>query len=227
MDNQVNHARAGMDVLAALREAPAPPDEAASTAPPRHGRRAKRAPAPTPAPVQPATASPLLTTRAPATVVDRPVATASAEAATPAPVDDLVVGPRTGGRRLAGAALLLAAPAAGVTTWAALSQRDTTLGGLALILGALTLGLWFLRVISVPTSVSLLGPHLEVRRGGEHHVWDLASAYSPIDHVRGKPGRSGWRVVLRNPDGSTFAIDGSMVPAKRFTEILSRYRPEL
>jgi hypothetical protein len=58
-------------------------------------------------------------------------------------------------------------------------------------------------------------------------VWDLASPYSPVDHVRGRPGRPGWRVVLRNPDGSTFAIDSSMVPPKRFTELLSRYRPEL
>ena len=77
------------------------------------------------------------------------------------------------------------------------------------------------------SALALLGPRLEVVRAGRHHVWDLSSPYSPVDHVRGRPGRPGWQVILRNADGSTFAIDGSMVPAKRFTAILSRYRPEL
>lgn len=196
MENQVNHARAALDVLTALQGGPVATPEV----------RRDETPA---APVA-------------ATAPAAPPA-----AAAPAEVERIQTRPRTVARTLTGVLLLFALGAAGLTGWAAWTARDTTLAGVALILGALAAGLWFLRVVSVPTTVSLLGPHLEVTQAGRHHVWDLASAYSPVDHVRGRPGRPGWRVVLRNPDGSTFAIDASMVPAKRFTEILSRYRPEL
>lgn len=209
MNNQMNHARAAMDVLAALQDGPVTTTGPVSTETPP-------APAATPARV----------TRggrraAPIETADAPVATGAAAA-----LENFTRTPRSGARRVAGLVLLLAAPATAVTAWAAYTARDTTLGGLALILAALTTGLWFMRVIAVPTSVSLVGPLLEVRQGDRRYAWDLSSAYSPVDHVRGRPGRSGWRVVLRNPDGSSFALDGSMVPAKRFTETLARYRPE-
>lgn len=213
MNNQVNHARAARDVLAALQGGAVTTPEAPQ------GRRT-----PQHAAIQPSAAA-------------APVPQASRLAPVghdPSPPERVAAGldafetrPRTAARRLTGLLLLVTLPAAGLAGWAAVTARDTTLGGVALILSALAIGLWFLRAISVPTTVSLLGPRLEVRQGGRHHVWDLANAYSPVDHVRGRPGRPGWRVVLRNPDGSSFAIDGSMVPAKRFTEILSRYRPEL
>ncbi|TCJ21899.1 hypothetical protein [Nocardioides jejuensis] len=204
MDNQVNHARAGMDVLAALHGGPAVAPEATPS---------------TALPSAATTHSPVVTSRA-----------AAADAATgtgTAPLERIETRPRRTAKRLAGAALLVSLPAAALTGWAAWTTRDATLGGIALILGALSAGLWFLRVVTVPTYVSLLGPHLEVRQGSRRYVWDLASVYSPVDHVRGKPGRGTWRVILRNPDGTTFALDGTMVPAKKFTEILSRYRPEL
>jgi hypothetical protein len=197
MENQVNHARAALDVLTALQGGPVTAPEARPVA--------------TPAATQ---------------AVAPDVRRADRPAEAPG-LEQIQTRPRSLARHVTGLLLLLSLAATGVAAWAALSARDTTLGGLALILGALTAGLWFLRVISVPTTVSLLGPRLEVTQAGRHHTWDLASPYSPVDHVRGRPGRPGWRVVLRNADGTTFAIDGSMVPAKRFTEILSRYRPEL
>ncbi|MDO7867958.1 hypothetical protein [Nocardioides jiangxiensis] len=218
MDNQVNHARAGMDVLAALQGGPA------------------TQPAPVAAPAAPATRAP--GRRSGRRTADRgapaPVATPAREpraeappAAPAAPLEQIETRPRRTAKRLAGAALVLAFPAAALTGWAAWTAHDATLGGLALILGALSAGLWFLRVVTVPTYVSLRGPHLEVRQAGRRYAWDLSSPYSPVDHVRGKPGRSNWRVFLRNPDGTTFALDGTMVPSRRFTEVLSRYRPEL
>lgn len=135
-------------------------------------------------------------------------------------------GTRRGAQRLAGLLLLLAAPATGLAGWAAYTTRDATYAGIALILGTLCLGLWFLRVLAVPVTVSLRGPALEVQRGGQRLTWDLSSPYSPIDHVRGRPGRPGWRVVLRNPDGSHFVLDAGMVPPARFMETLRAYRPE-
>lgn len=134
---------------------------------------------------------------------------------------------RRGAQRLAGALVLVTLPATAAVGWLAYDQQDPTYAGLALILATLTLGLWFLRVMTVPVSVSAVGPMLEVRQGERRLQWDLASQYSPVDHVRSRPGRSGWRVVMRNPDGTTFAIDGSMVPADTFMELLRRYRPEL
>lgn len=212
MNNQVNHAQAARDVLAALQGGAVTAPEAPE------GRRT-----PQPAAMPAATAPSHLPAAGRAPARQEPAARERVAAG----LDSFQTRPRSAARRLTGLLLLLAAAAAGIVAWAAVTARDTTLGGVALILAALAIGLWFLRVIAVPTTVSLTGPRLEVRQGGRQFVWDLASAYSPVDHVRGRPGRPGWRVVLRNADGSSFAIDGSMVPAKRFTEILSRYRPEL
>ncbi|GGO89320.1 hypothetical protein GCM10011584_18460 [Nocardioides phosphati] len=250
MENQVNHARAALDVLTALQGGPVATPEArevdAAAAPLEPQRAAKtrtakvRAPkvrtpkvrAPREARAPQVRTPKERTPRAPKAA--RAVAAPEPLPAVPAPAasasDDLErieTRPRRLARRVTGLLLLLSLAATATTAWAAWTVRDTTLGGVALILGALTAGLWFLRVVSVTTTVSLLGPRLEVTQAGQRRVWDLASPYSPVDHVRGRPGRPGWRVVLRNADGSTFAIDGTMVPAKRFTEILSRYRPEL
>jgi hypothetical protein len=249
MENQVNHARAALDVLTALQGGPVAAPEArrevapaaeprlqpagrAAGRPPKVRAKRERAPkaraprkvrsAPVDSPAASRTEAPQ---RVPAAVPGPPATPATSAAATG--LERIQTHPRTLARHITGVLLLLALAATGLAAWAALTTRNTTLGGAALILGALTAGLWFLRVISVPTTVSLLGPRLEVTQAGRRHVWDLASPYSPVDHVRGRPGRPGWRVVLRNPDGSTFAIDSSMVPPKRFTELLSRYRPEL
>jgi hypothetical protein len=210
MNNQMNHARAAMDVLAALQDQPVVAVEPA---------------VPTAVAAPAASAAVAVATR-PARAAARAGVQAREPVSAPAGLDGFTRTPRSGARRLAGFVLLLAAPATALVAWAAYTSRDTTLGGLALILAALTTGLWFMRVIAVPTSVSLVGPLLEVRQGDRRYAWDLSSAYSPVDHVRGRPGRSGWRVILRNPDGTSFALDGSMVPAKRFTETLARYRPE-
>jgi hypothetical protein len=210
MNNQVNHARAAMDVLAALQGgAPTAPEAPAERRTPQHA-------------ASPPTADP-----APTLQDSGRADHATPPERVPPGLDTFTTRPRRTSGRLTALLLVLAAAATGITGWAAVTTRDATLGGLALILGVLTLGLWFMRVIAVPTTVTLRGPRLEVRQGHRHHVWDLASPYCPVDHVRGRPGRPGWRVVLRNADGSSFAIDGSMVPARRFTEILSRYRPEL
>ena len=210
MNNQMNHARAAMDVLAALQDQPVVAvEQAVSTAV-----------------AAPAAGAAVAVTSRPARTAARADIQSGEPVSAPAGLDAFTRTPRSGARRLAGLVLLLAAPATALVAWAAYTARDTTLGGLALILAALTTGLWFMRVIAVPTSVSLVGPLLEVRQGDRRYAWDLSSAYSPVDHVRGRPGRSGWRVILRNPDGTSFALDGSMVPAKRFTETLARYRPE-
>lgn len=225
------------------KERPAPEARTPRARRPRPERR--KPAAPTPAVEAAAAAATIAAPQVPAVVAPAPpaaVPAAPAPAAKVAPAgrtaapkpapataqaDRLVVRPKKAARRLAGLLLLVFAPLTGLAIWTATTTRDTTLIGVALILGALTLGLWFMRVISVPTTVSIIGPQLEVRRGQEVHRWDLSSAYSPVDHVRSRPGRSAWRVVLRTADGSTFAIDGSMVPARRFMEILKRYRPEL
>lgn len=212
----ISHAQAGMDVLAALRgqvaptTTPAAPDldrSAVEEAVAPAGERAVETPA--------------------ASVVDhglrQPVSSAPAD---PARARQQDFGTRRGAQRLAGLLLLLAAPLTGLAGWAAYTTRDATYAGVALILGTLCLGLWFLRVMAVPVTVSLRGPVLEVQQGDRRLTWDLSSPYSPIDHVRGRPGRPGWRVVLRNPDGSNFVLDSGMVPPARFMETLRTYRPE-
>ncbi len=270
MSSAANHAKAGMDVLAALRATPpASPGEPAAEAPveattppsataaarvaaqalaatpavparrakaPRPAKEARpaREPRPPKAARAPKARPPRAERRTPAAAVG-PVAPAAPPVATAPPVvtasaakdDRLVVPPKKAARRLMGLLLMGLLPATALAIWVAASTRDTTLAGVALILGALTLGLWFMRVLVVPTTVSIVGPQLEVRRGDEVHRWDLASVYSPVDHIRSRPGRSGWRVVMRAADGSLFTIDATMVPAKRFMEILKRYRPEL
>lgn len=216
MEKQVNHARAALDVLTALQGAPAAAPEV------QHEAERPQTPPTTPEPrgrerrVREAVVRAAVGREAPT-----PAATPTAG------VERIETRPRSLARHVTGALLLFTLTATAVAGWAAWTTRDTTLGGVSLILAALTAGLWFLRVLAVPTTVSLLGPRLEITQAGRHYTWDLASPYSPVDHVRGRPGRPGWRVVLRNADGTTFAVDGSMVPAKRFTEILSRYRPEL
>ena len=213
----ISHAQAGMDVLAALRGQVAP-----TTTPPAAPDLDRSAveEAVTPAGERAAEA-----TAAP--VVDHglrlPERVASADPARPRQQD---FGTRRGAQRLAGLLLLLAAPLTGLAGWAAYTTRDATYAGVALILGTLCLGLWFLRVLAVPVTVSLRGPVLQVQQGDRRLTWDLSSAYSPIDHVRGRPGRPGWRVVLRNPDGSHFVLDSGMVPPARFMETLRTYRPE-
>jgi hypothetical protein len=134
---------------------------------------------------------------------------------------------RRSAQRLAGALVLVTLPATAAIGWLAYDQRDATYAGVTLILATLTLGLWFLRVMTVPVSVSAVGPILEVRQGDRRLVWDLSSQYSPVDHIRSRPGRSAWRVVMLNPDGTTFTIDNGMVPADSFMALLRRYRPEL
>ncbi len=235
MENQVNHARAALDVLSALQGGPVAEPEARREVAP-----AEQAAAPVPGTDRVTRAADRAARRAAARTTAHTVARSSSrpvdrahdripEAVTgrESGLDRIETGPGALARRITGLLLLASLGATGLAGWAAWTTRDTTLAGAALILGALTAGLWFLRVISVPTTVSLLGPRLEVTQAGRHHVWDLASPYSPVDPVRGRPGWPGWQVVLRNADGTTFTIDASMVPAKRFTEILSRYRPEL
>jgi hypothetical protein len=237
-----------MDVLAALRAEPAVagvpagrpevPVDKGRADPPAAKRRRRSAPQAPPA--SPTVERPL----ARAAEQPRPVRTPVVEAApvrAPAAAPErpeAPVAPRTrnthvdfrtrrGAQRLAGALVLVTLPATAAVGWLAYDQQDPTYAGMALILATLTLGLWFLRVMTVPVSVSAVGPMLEVRQGDRRLAWDLSSQYSPVDHVRSRPGRSGWRVIMRNPDGTTFAIDSGMVPADTFMELLRRYRPEL
>ena len=213
----ISHAQAGMDVLAALRGQVAP-----TTAPPAAPDLDRSAVEEAVAPAgERAVATPA------ATVVDHGLRQPERAApADPARARQQDFGTRRGAQRLAGLLLLLVAPLAGLAGWAAYTARDATYAGVALILGTLCLGLWFLRVMAVPVTVSLRGPALEVQQGDRRLTWDLSSPYSPIDHVRGRPGRPGWRVVLRNPDGSHFVLDSGMVPPARFMETLRTYRPE-
>src|SRR5204863_361407 len=158
----INHARAGMDVLAALRAEPAAtsaPAKAPAKAPvvakePASKRRRRAAEVAPPAAVAATVAAPVVVAPVAAPPVPEPAPAAAAPPATAKRArPEAPVAPSTRNthvdfrtrhtaQRLAGALLLVTVPATAAIGWFAYYQRDPTYAGATLILASLTLGPW-------------------------------------------------------------------------------------
>jgi hypothetical protein len=78
--------------------------------------------------------------------------------------------------------------------------------------------------LASPTTVTLTGPVLEVRRGELHDVFDLAG---PIRRLRteGRPNRPNWRLRMETADGRLVELDPAQVDPMVITAAIERYRP--
>lgn len=134
--------------------------------------------------------------------------------------------PRSGARRAVGT-LLTAAFAGLVAAGLVAAQNPTTLTiGVAGTLLVLVLALWAIRAASPVAHLSVHAGQLEVVRGGERAVFELASTgFTPIE-VRGRPGQRNWQVLFVRRGMEPFVVDASMVDPHEFMDVLRRYRPE-
>jgi len=133
--------------------------------------------------------------------------------------------PRSGARRVVGVLLLLAVAGLIVAAPFAVSEPTTLTTGIAGVLLVLVLLLWAIRAASPVAHLSVRSGRLEVERGGERSVFELAQGVTPIE-VRGRPGDRKWQVLFLRQGMEPFVIDSSMVDPHEFMEVLRRYRPE-
>jgi hypothetical protein len=133
--------------------------------------------------------------------------------------------PKRGARRFMATVLLIVLVATGGAAYLAYDDPTTLSVGVAATLGVLLLVVWAIRAGTPLTRMAVKGGQLEVRQGGLHLKFDLASRYTPIE-VQGVPGRRGWRVLFGRGTMAPFVVDASIVDPKTFMEVLSSYRPE-
>lgn len=134
--------------------------------------------------------------------------------------------PRPGTRRLLGLLLLATLAATGVAAYYAYEDPNTLTVGVTGTLALLSLVLWAIRAGSVTPRLSVRRGQLEIHVGGQRHLFDLTSQFTPVDVV-GRPGHRGWKVVLDRPNQAPLVVDSSMVDPGEFMEVLRRYRPEV
>lgn len=253
MEYSNSHARASLDILALLnpavaavtapttrsgarhrrdvepdmpQEYAAPPAEPAAVTPPvdRHAPVSPAAPAPAAIPEVAAVPAAVA-----AAAPSSPASTLVAEPPAPDRADvpfEVDFGVRRGPQRVALLAVLAVLPAAGYAGWQALQTQSPTWLGTAAILGGLTMALWVIRTTMRPAHLHLRDGILTITRGADRYSWDLAHHSSPVVAVRGRPGRPGWSVLLRQVHGEPVRIDASMVAPERFMQVLRAFVPE-
>ena len=133
--------------------------------------------------------------------------------------------PKRGARRLMGAVALIVLAATGAAAYLAYDDPTILTIGVTATLAVLLLVVWAIRAGTPLTEMSVKGGQLEVRQGGLHLKFDLASHYTPI-RVQGRPGRPGWRVLFGRGTTEPFVVDSSIVDPRTFMEVLDSYRPE-
>ena len=193
-----------------------------------HTAEPRPAAPPTPAaPVPPATvveeAPPATPVRTAPTVHPVPPATRPASAVGLSTNVDFT--PRTRARRVVGWLLLVAALALVPAGFLAADDPTTLTLGVAGTLLVLVLLLWAIRAASPVAHLRVRVGQLEVVRGGDRFVLDLAGASSTPIEVVGTPGERRWKVLFMRAGMDPFVVDGSMVDAREFMDVLRRYRP--
>lgn len=128
-----------------------------------------------------------------------------------------------------GAGRLLARFVLGVATGGAayglgLSAHQHTPDSFAVLVGsavaaALT---WNALGSSTPTTVTLAGSVLHVRRGSSDNYFDLANPRTRF-RVIGDPDRPSWRLRLENPDGRTVELHRNQVDAATVHALVLRH----
>lgn len=221
-----HHAAEPRPAVRPTRAAPAPatPAAAADQATPVSTPKGA-APASPPAPRTTAVAEP-----APA----RPARSAPAvHPVPPAPRSGSPVGlstnvdftPRTRARTVVGWLLFVAVLGLVPAGFVAADEPTTLTVGVAGTLLVLVLLLWAIRAASPVAHLRVRAGQLEVVRGGDRFVLDLGgAAYTPIEVV-GTPGERRWKVLFMRGGLEPFVVDGSMVDAREFMDVLRRYRP--
>lgn len=187
-----------------------------------------------PAPAPPPAAAPApRATPVPAPPPATPIAPPAAPPADPAPIARRVgrsmnvdFTPRSGARRAVALVLVLAVAGLLVATMVAVQDPTTLTLGVAGVLLVLVLALWAIRAASPVAHLSVHAGRLEVVRGGQRDVFELASnGFTPIE-VRGRPGQRSWKVLFVRRGMEPFVVDASMVDPHQFMDVLRRYRPE-
>ena len=89
----------------------------------------------------------------------------------------------------------------------------------------LLLVIWAIRAGSPLTLMTVKGGLLDVRQGGLHLKFDLASPYTPVE-VEGTPGQRGWKVLIERHAAAAGHRREHGRPGA-FTDVLRRFRPEL
>ncbi|MFD0807138.1 hypothetical protein ACFQ0K_13680 [Nocardioides caeni] len=133
---------------------------------------------------------------------------------------------RSGMRRAMSLILVAALAATAVTGWVAYQEQTALAGGVAALLGFVTLVVWAVRASCTVTKLTITRGQLRITRAGHTEVVDLASPYTPIAIV-GEPGQRQWTVLAERPGLPLVVITSSMVDPYWFTTALYRLRPEL
>ncbi|WP_296601982.1 hypothetical protein [Nocardioides sp.] len=152
-----------------------------------------------------------------------PAGAAQAAPVTVAPID---LSLQTGNRRVVGFLLFAVAVLAVLQTAVAYADPGVVTLGLAVVLAALTVAAWRSWAGHSPTTVLLVGSHLEIVRDGGRHVFDLADPRLPVDVV-GLVGDRSWRVEFSRRGMAPYVLDATMVDPAELLLVLHRHRSEV
>lgn len=169
-----------------------------------------------PAPEQPAAA-------APTPISELQVTAASA---VPGRSTDQTFAPRSATRRVLSIVFLLVLASTAFAGWRAYEERTSTWYVIAGVAGVLTLVVWAIRSTTTTSEVEIRRGELRISRGGTIEVVDIANPFTPVA-LLGEPGHRNWRVLVERPGRPLLHVDGTMVDAQEFTELLLRLRKDL
>jgi len=113
------------------------------------------------------------------------------------------------------ARFFLGSATGGAAVGLGLVAHQPTSAALAVVTGSAVVAVLTRNALSssTPTTVTLAGPVLHVRRGAEDTYFDLANHRTRLRLV-GDPGRASWRLWLENPGGATVELHRNQVDAR-------------
>jgi len=112
--------------------------------------------------------------------------------------------------------------ALGCLVVAAITQATPALVGLG-VFGVLVVIFRATLMSTGVTTTDLKGAILKVRMNGDLHVFKLDDP-DHLVRVEGRPGASGWKVILESPAGKVIELDASHVDAEEMHPIAEYYR---
>lgn len=134
--------------------------------------------------------------------------------------------PRGNLRLVAGVLEIAVLAAAAWAAYAVYREASTNNIVLAVILGALLIGVHAVRSSSSPAQITIDRGALDVVHQQSHHRFDLTNEHIDIE-VQGEPGERGWRFLVHRRSLAPFQIDRSMVDPEEFMRVVRRHRPGL
>lgn len=125
---------------------------------------------------------------------------------------------------LLGGVFVVAAVAAVLTAFVAISESSTAALVIASACGALGLVAWWALLGWRPTVVSIREGVLEIARGDHTETFELTSPTTSVE-FRGRPGSPSWTAVVRHQNGPRTMLRPSQVKPRQFERIVRHYRP--